>query len=731
MAVPAGVKLDEGTGYFVGNCFPVRTILKGVDDASGAWYVAHKAEQRRTFQALLCPTPKTYEQIKKERKEKETKERWKGHTEIHQEDGVSEGILDGFFLMKHCAVGDPSDLCSVNIAGQELTDVKSEDFALFDNVAYVNAGENLLSLECFSDFPILRELELPLNAIRNVKIQLEDFPFLEVLDVSYNNLSPDDVLKIGVLPKLKVLYLTGNQIRSLPGEMARPHTIEVENNEPALLPRFDNLEILFLDDNKLTDITTFASLASLKKLKRLNLDKNDIYSIPHLRALDKSGFNSETSSAVSTPKSGKRRPKSGRASSRGGSKTPDTGKSKDDASLSNCKTPPPLDLPPPFPELQHLSLAFNKICDEEGLLAVAAWPLLSELIINDNPLTTQQSGDPPLLKRYLSDRLGIQMVRQKGNKPSKKPTIKVPVKSHRKVTEVARPLPKRPVEYMLAAPPKQKALPEPKPPSRQGSPFDNQPLPPISDKDRPKTEPAGYHENFDDKFERTKSWNEENFGSQKDVEDNLQKTELLDEPVFLTQVDDQEEEKHTEEKPMKQTKKKPKKKEKIRKTSKDVAQKFKGFETFLDATDDPDVKVTSDVQSNLRSLRLALKQESQFQNTVSIDRIQKPFEPYKKSKHPAKPPYKNSAQKVETVLEEMNQRILLTEENLQKILEDKKKMHREYPEVVQLLNEIQLKYSAVRGQSVKDTKERRRGIQESLNAVASLNDKMKEFSIKT
>lgn len=46
--------------------------------------------------------------------------------------------------MKHCCVEDPADLCSVNIAGKELNEVKEEDFALFDNVAYVNAAENYL-----------------------------------------------------------------------------------------------------------------------------------------------------------------------------------------------------------------------------------------------------------------------------------------------------------------------------------------------------------------------------------------------------------------------------------------------------------------------------------------------------------------------------------------------------------------------------------------------------------
>ncbi len=116
--------------------------------------------------------------------------------------------------MKHCCVEDPSDLCSVNVSGENLTEVKGEDLALFDNVAYVNASENILPLgallllhtnytlqnsaekeneaymlssfqfaEGFKNFPAIRELELPLNAVRNVKLKQEDFPWLEVITI--------------------------------------------------------------------------------------------------------------------------------------------------------------------------------------------------------------------------------------------------------------------------------------------------------------------------------------------------------------------------------------------------------------------------------------------------------------------------------------------------------------------------------------------------------------------
>ena len=82
--------------------------------------------------------------------------------------------------MKHCCVDDPADLCSAGISGQGLCEVKSEDFALFDNVAYVNASENYLPLEAFKGFPIIRELEMTLNGLRGINIQMGDFPRLEV-----------------------------------------------------------------------------------------------------------------------------------------------------------------------------------------------------------------------------------------------------------------------------------------------------------------------------------------------------------------------------------------------------------------------------------------------------------------------------------------------------------------------------------------------------------------------
>ncbi|XP_062983824.1 X-ray radiation resistance-associated protein 1-like [Elgaria multicarinata webbii] len=124
--------------------------------------------------------------------------------------------------MKLHHVKSPSQLCSVDINNQNFVSANEHDFEQFSSVAYINATENLLTLEAFRKFPGLRELELSLNGLRNLKIHAEDFPHLEILDLSYNNLSPEDVQALGVLPHLKVLHLTANGLSSLPLDLASP-----------------------------------------------------------------------------------------------------------------------------------------------------------------------------------------------------------------------------------------------------------------------------------------------------------------------------------------------------------------------------------------------------------------------------------------------------------------------------------------------------------------------------
>ena len=83
----------------------------------------------------------------------------------------------------------------------------------------------------------------------------------QMLDLSYNSLTPDDIIQIGCLRFIKVLYLSGNGLVTLPENMAGFYVTE----SGAKKRRLPKLEILCLDDNKLNNLTAFAPLAGLKE----------------------------------------------------------------------------------------------------------------------------------------------------------------------------------------------------------------------------------------------------------------------------------------------------------------------------------------------------------------------------------------------------------------------------------------------------------------------------------
>ncbi|XP_019369824.1 PREDICTED: X-ray radiation resistance-associated protein 1 [Gavialis gangeticus] len=465
-------KLDNGSSYAT-NCFPARSILRTNKEGAGHWLVAHKSSQEKRVVKVASLYISALQPC------------------IAVEEVTEENVLDGPFLMKLHGVKTPSDLCSVNISNKNLALVKDDDFEQFDSVAYVNATENLLTLEAFRKFPGLRELELSLNGLRHLKIQAGEFLTLELLDLSYNNLSPEDVRALGVLSQLKVLHLTANGLQSLPSDLV------VSEEGGSTPPRFPSLEILLLDDNDLSHPSVFVSLANLRSLKQLNLDKNGISKVPYLHQKGNSRF----SLSPDVAKMGTRAEAESRLRQwhkqrqRGGAdghKEPkEKGGQLEYFILQNSKDldrteviftsasrePPSLDvsekgndqscpadseaLPaasvntmnqdfvPPFPELRSLSLANNKIESEEDLLPAVLFPSLLELSFYGNPLSTSRSGDPPLLTSFLQCKLGIKLIRRKISKLGKL-HICIPLKANRKITSH---LPKVPKQLlMLEAP---------------------------------------------------------------------------------------------------------------------------------------------------------------------------------------------------------------------------------------------------------------------------------------
>ncbi|XP_075775708.1 X-ray radiation resistance-associated protein 1 isoform X2 [Pelodiscus sinensis] len=693
-------KLDNGKSYAT-NCFPARNILRTSEEGAGHWLVAHRAAQKTTFEAVIC--------AKSLQEKVQTTPQYVSELQHHgyTDETVQENILDGPFLIQLHCVKIPSDLCSVDISNKNLVSAKEDDFEQFDSVAYINATENLLTLEAFRNFSGLRELELSLNGLRNIKISAGDFLHLEILDLSYNNLSPEDVRTLGVLSQLKVLHLTANGLRSLPSD-----------------------------------------LADSEHLKQLNLDKNGISEVPYLHQMENSRFSLHPRSAKMDPSRLGQKHEQLLQGAAGLQRklvmeeeplehmvlqnTPDPD-GTEEAYTSVSQEPPLLDvfmegndrscradsrtLPAsfrnpsskefvlPLPELRYLSLANNKIKNEEDLLAVALFPSLLELTFHSNPLTTLRSGDPPLLTSFLQHRLGIKLIRRKISK-LEKPHLLIPVKANRQVTSHVPKVPKQPL--MLEAPLEsffwklwsdtEGGKPEE---SEEGSymfsPSD--PLPPI----RPSS--AQRHQEPSDDAKTLGSWREvleEDSCNPKLAPDSSGDDMGL---FFLTQLDDADDIPNSvwrHELQDRQGKRKNKPKSPDSCTY--IPAKYKGYEELLHVKTDPDFTEPVGMQQNVQALRRALKQPLVYRDSKArLDSVQKPYVPRKKKlgKPPGSPSRKTKVEVLEDVLLAMRGNMNITEVPLVSVLRQKRSNRKAYQEALGLMKEFHKQYKAALAASSK------------------------------
>ncbi|NXU31270.1 XRRA1 protein, partial [Thalassarche chlororhynchos] len=704
MATTGLYKMGDGSNYAT-NCFPARNFLCASKEGSGGWVLACRATPRAwTEKGTTGKTPQ---------------QRRKPPDSASMEENTEDNVLDEAFLMKHHCLKNPSDLCSVNISSQNLVSAKEDDFEKFDCVAFINAAENLLTLEPFRKFPGLRELELSLNGLRNLKITAGDFLHLEDLDLSYNNLSPRDIWTLGDLSQLKVLRLTANGLRSLPLDLA--------GSWDSAHLRFPSLEVLLLDDNRLSDPSVFVSLSHLCSLRELNLDRNGISAVPYLHqaesrqfflhpALDGDSFRAEWYKSLSSLWQQPRPPqqegmevpaeleaKKGRhehvllQNDRDPDRTEivfNSGSRKHPAlvvpregesSASKTLLAPSTrrDVCAPFPELKRLSLAFNKITDETALLPVAFFPCLKELTFHNNPLTTTRSGQPPLLTRLLQHNLGIKLLRQK-SLAVERWHFSIPLKASRKVTSHLPKVTKRPL--MLKAPVKTflwKQLPAVVEAARDAAPpSPAQPLPPISS-----VTPAG-------------SWQTALGEGEGDPRPPPGSAEEDVAPFFMTQVRpgfplfccfEVENVSRPLLRPMAEGRLEKRSEQRREESSQVVPERYKGYEELLGGDTDPDFIEPVGIQKNLQALYYILKHPLVYRDTKPrLDSVQKPYVPRKKhGRMPGSPARKTRAEVLEEILMAMRNTSTITEVPLASVLQKRKSSPKVYREARRLMEEFQ------------------------------------------
>ncbi|XP_063183935.1 X-ray radiation resistance-associated protein 1 [Chroicocephalus ridibundus] len=686
MATTGQYKTGDESNYGT-NCFPASNILRASKEGSGRWMLARRATPRAwTEKGTTGKTPQ---------------QRRKPPVSVSVEENTEDHVLDEPFLMKHHHLKNPSDLCSVNISSQNLISAKEDDFEKFDCVAFINAAENLLTLEPFRKFPGLRELELSLNGLRNLKITAGDFLHLEDLDLSYNNLSPQDIWTLGDLSQLKVLRLTANRLQSLPPDLA--------GSWDSAHLRFPSLEVLSLDDNRLSDPSVFVSLSHLCSLRELNLDRNRISSVPYLHqaerrqfflhpALYGDSFRAEWYKSLSSLWQQSRLPKQedtevpaeleGKKGQLGyvmlqnnrdpgrtgvifnfgspGCPVPVIPREGDPSASKTLPAPSALrDICAPFPELKRLSLAFNKIADETALLPVAFFPCLEELTFHNNPLTTTRSGQPPLLTQLLQHNLGIKLVRQK-NVAVERWHFSIPLKASRKVTSHLPKVTKWPL--MMEAPAKTflwKQLPAAVEGARDAEPpSPAQPLHSISS-----ATPV---------LEEGEGNSRPPPGSAKEDIPSF----------FMTQVEDVS---RPLLRPVAEGRLEKRSEQRREGRSQVVPEQYKGYEELLGGDKDLDFIEPDGIQKNVQGLYYTQNPSLAYQDANSrLDSVQKPYLPQKKhGRLPSPPARKTKAEVLEGILMAMRNTSTITEVPLVSVLQKRKSNPRAYREAQRLMEEFQ------------------------------------------
>ncbi|XP_073517168.1 X-ray radiation resistance-associated protein 1 [Phyllobates terribilis] len=724
-----GLHRMDAASLYVSSHFPARSLRRMSNGGAGQWRAA-----RSHFRTVV--TSATSQQRTEPRTEEEP-HRTRSCRSAKMEKRA-EGELDAALLMKSHRVHTPSDLCAADVSDRGLRAAQWEEWGQFSCLTYVNASENILPLEAFRTFPALRELDLSMNGIHRITVIPGEFPQLEVLDLSYNRLSPGDILQLGVLPRLRVLCLTANRLTHLPPDLSAPNTKDPE------IRMFPSLEVFMLDDNLLSHPSVFLSLAGLQRLRLLNLDKNALSSVPALTSVPVlSGAVLEGEVTVDELE------RSAAADDRVDYVVSHSRKDPDrtevvfpsprypltshralkpmDISFPTASLYGPLMSPaeftsPPLPNLKTLSLADNKICHDEDVLPVALFPSLAEIIINGNPLTTLRKGDPPLLISFLQQRLGIKVICKK-SLGFDKPHLIIPRKEKRKIRTHVPKIPKQPlvVESLL---PSLFRLPPPESDVTQ-SVMSSAPLPPIrkSSSEKLMDAPQGQSQEL---AEPTPTSEEGmSFSSHPGVGS-----------VFMTQVENVPDSSIEQLRPLSTS---PAPEEQNTATDKEtelkkIPERFRGYEELYDVQADPGFIQPVGIQSNVRALEYALRRLLVYREyRPRLHSVQKPYIPRenKLGKDPFLPPPQRCKQDVVVeVLSSMRERRHLLEAPLGSALLEGNSSA-EHKEAKLLLSEVRRKYKSFHEQAVKRASEVEAGLRDTARQLLQAQGKVGDVHKRT
>lgn len=175
-------------------------------------------------------------------------------------------LLDGFLILYSCRVKLPHEAIKSKLDSQNIMEVIEEDLCYFQNLCSIDLSDNHVRLEQLRNLKSLNDVNLQYNYIRLIpQLQPDDFERLETLNLSYNSISPASIRSLYSLKKLKVLDLQANNLVTIPEDIGRLSFLEDLNMS---LNQFSSGSSL------VNPSLLFKALGQIPRLKRLNLSRN-------------------------------------------------------------------------------------------------------------------------------------------------------------------------------------------------------------------------------------------------------------------------------------------------------------------------------------------------------------------------------------------------------------------------------------------------------------------------
>lgn len=172
-------------------------------------------------------------------------------------------VVDGFVLLDASLAELPEHAYRITIPPNGYSSVQYEDLRFFENLEYLDVSDNRLDVFDFARLPKLKDLRMTFNHIHQISLNPNiDFNncYLNLLslDLSFNQISPEFISELKILPCLTELDLSHNELMTLPTNMYTLQTVER----------------LILDHNNLSDSDTFLHVSYMPCLRHLSFANN-------------------------------------------------------------------------------------------------------------------------------------------------------------------------------------------------------------------------------------------------------------------------------------------------------------------------------------------------------------------------------------------------------------------------------------------------------------------------